>query len=150
MRTETVTRPRRRSKLSPAEMAELSQHPFARIPGTTKDAYGDTVLDVKPTTDAIEAMDQGALLGLRMLDAVLECQRSGSFKAVPSQLVRLLCREAEGQAGSSPESWRLLGFMRVLEMVLNGYVQHRHHGQDAPHVIGLQRAWMQWSGRVLS
>lgn len=149
-RTDVPARLRRRFKLSPDEQAELGQHPFARIPGTARDEYGDTVLDVKPTPDRSEAWDQGALLGLHMLDAAAECRSSGRAKAVPRELVALLCRDADDVHPGQAAAWRLNGFMRVLEMVIDGYLSHRHHGHDAPHVIGLEQAWMQWSGRAVS
>lgn len=148
MRTQAAA-PRRRSKLSPAARAEITPHPFNRIPGTALGTYGETVLTVKPTTDSMEAWDQGALLGLRMLDAVQECHASGRFLARPADLLKLLATEAAAVQPSEPASWRFQGFVRVLEMVLNGYARHSHHGHDAPHVIGLEHAWLQWSGRVV-
>lgn len=152
MRTQAATaaRPRRRFKLSPTEHAELAQHPFARIPGTRQDDYGRTALALPPTTNTMEAWDQGALLGLHMLDAAAECQRTGTHHIVPKELIALLAGAAADTPASSPESWRLSGFMRVLETVIGGYLQHRHHGHDAPHVIGLETAWRQWAGRVVS
>ena len=152
MRTQAATaaRPRRRFKLSPTEHAELAQHPFARIPGTRQDDYGRTVLDIAPTDDRIEAWNQGALLGLRMVDAAVECQRTGTHRAVPKELVALLANEASTGPESAAAAWRFSGFMRVLETVIDGYLRHRHHGNDAPYVIGLETAWREWTGRVVS
>lgn len=85
-----------------------------------------------------------------LLDAAAECQRTGTHHIVPKELIALLAGAAADTPASSPESWRLSGFMRVLETVIGGYLQHRHHGHDAPHVIGLETAWRQWAGRVVS
>lgn len=137
---------RARRRIGRAAIQELQQHPFSRIAGTDQDETGRTVVSLPPPVSADDGWNQGALLGLRMLDAARACD-DVTAKVAPFGLLRALFADVDTDRAAFD---RALGFSRCIEMVLMGYANHRHHAEDAPFVIGLEDAYRQWSGSVVS